>query len=41
VNQQNRTFDPATAAALALWVVVGAGLLYGIWQTVGKVANLF
>jgi hypothetical protein len=38
---EHRAFDPATMAALALWVVVGAGLFYGVWQTVGKVANLF
>ena len=37
----SRAFDPAVAAALALWVIVGAGLTYGIWQTVAKVLNLF
>jgi hypothetical protein len=34
-------FEPAAAAAIALWVIVGAGLVYGIAQTVVKVAALF
>jgi hypothetical protein len=34
-------FEPAAAAAIFLWVIVGAGLVYGISQTVVKVAALF
>jgi hypothetical protein len=36
-----KAFEPAVAAAIALWVIVGAGLAYGISQTVVKVAELF
>jgi hypothetical protein len=38
---RSRTLETVTAAAIALWVIVGAGLLYGIWQTVAKVTALF
>jgi hypothetical protein len=31
----------ATAVGIALWVIVGAGLLYGVWETVGKISALF
>jgi hypothetical protein len=34
-------WEPVAAAAIALWVIVGVGLLYGVWQTVAKVAALF
>lgn len=37
----SKVFEPAAAAAIALWVIVGAGLVYGISQTVVKVAELF
>jgi len=37
----SKAFEPAVAAAVALWVIVGAGLVYGISQTVVKVAELF
>ena len=39
--QRNSSFEPAAAAAIALWVIVGGGLVYGISQTVIKVAALF
>jgi hypothetical protein len=32
---------PSVVAALCLWVIVGAGLGYGIWETVVKVSQLF
>ncbi|HST80551.1 MAG TPA: hypothetical protein VLL08_02295 [Kineosporiaceae bacterium] len=41
MTKRSGTFDPAAAAAIALWVIVGAGLVYGISQTVVKVAALF
>ncbi len=31
----------AGAAAVALWVVVGVGLAYGVWQTLLRAAQLF
>jgi hypothetical protein len=31
----------ARNAALALWVVVGTGLLYGVWETAMKISGLF
>jgi hypothetical protein len=34
-------FEPAAAAAIALWVIVGAGLVYGIAETIQKVSALF
>jgi hypothetical protein len=37
----SKAFEPAAAAAIALWVIVGAGLAYGIYQTVVKVVELF
>ena len=36
--------DASTAertAAIALWVVVGVGLLYGVGETVARVTQLF
>jgi hypothetical protein len=41
MTKRSGAFDAATAAAIALWVIVGAGLVYGISQTVVKVAALF
>lgn len=39
---QNGTSARGTAArAYALWVVVSAGLLYGVVNTVAKVVDLF
>jgi hypothetical protein len=34
-------FEPAAAAAIAPWVIVGAGLVYGIWETAAKIVDLF
>jgi hypothetical protein len=34
-------FEPAAAAAVFLWVIVGAGLVYGIAETIQKVSALF
>jgi hypothetical protein len=31
----------ATALGVALWAVVGIGLLYGVWESAVKVATLF
>lgn len=31
----------AKAAAVVLWVLVGGGLGYGVWQTVAKASALF
>ena len=41
MTKRSGAFDPAAAAAIALWVIVGAGLVYGVSQTVAKVAALF
>ena len=41
MTKRTSAFEPAAAAAIALWVIVGAGLVYGISQTVVKVAALF
>jgi hypothetical protein len=40
-DTRSNPFHPAVAAALALWVIVGAGLVYGVWETAAKVADLF
>lgn len=31
----------AKAAAVVLWVLVGGGLGYGVWQTVARASQLF
>jgi hypothetical protein len=31
----------AATAAIALWVIVGVALAYGIWETAQKVSALF
>jgi hypothetical protein len=41
MSNRPSAFEPAAAAAVALWIIVGAGLLYGISQTVVKVSALF
>jgi hypothetical protein len=41
MSRRTGGLEPAAAAAMALWVIVGAGLVYGISQTVVKVAALF
>ena len=41
MTKRTGAFEPAAAAAIMLWVIVGAGLVYGISQTVVKVAALF
>lgn len=34
-------FEPAAGAAIFLWVIIAAGLVYGISQTLVKVVELF
>lgn len=41
MTERTGAFEPAAAAAVALWGIVVAGLGYGVWQTVAKVAALF
>jgi hypothetical protein len=41
MTKRSSAFEPSAEAAIALWVIVGAGLVYGISQTVVKVAALF
>jgi hypothetical protein len=36
-----RPLDSGTVVSTALWLIVGIGLLYGVWETVAKVAALF
>jgi hypothetical protein len=40
-DARSSRFEPAAAAAIALWVIVVAGLVYGVWETATKVADLF
>jgi hypothetical protein len=36
-----RRLDSGTVVSTALWLIVGIGLLYGVWETVVKVSALF
>ena len=41
MSEPGKAFEPAAAAAIFLWVVIAAGLVYGIEQTLVKVVELF
>jgi hypothetical protein len=40
-NRRSSAFEPAATTAIALWLIVGGGLSYGIWETVQKIFALF
>jgi hypothetical protein len=41
MNARRAGTASATTLGIALWVIVGAGLIYGVWETMVKVFALF
>lgn len=41
MNENEKTTSVGNPAALVLWLLVGAGLVYGLGQTAIKAAALF